>query len=232
VRERVARREALFGTDGWPTTVMSNHDLPRAASRYSRGEQDAQARIAMALLLTLRGTPFLYYGEEIGLRDIRLRRDQILDPAGKPYWPVYQGRDGCRSPMQWDGSLHAGFSGGNPWLPVHPNAAARNVAAQEKDPGSLLHFTRGLIRLRRAHAALRCGGFAFLERQPRDVIAYLRTTEDETILVATNFSARKRRMDLPAGNWRAVFPEPAGEPVRFTGRLELGAHEVRLLLRG
>jgi alpha-glucosidase len=231
VRGQVAKRESLFGTDRWPTTVMSNHDLPRAASRYSRGEQDAQTRIAMALLLTLRGTPFLYYGEEIGMRDIHLRRDQILDPAGLPYWPFYQGRDGCRSPMQWDGSPGAGFSTGRPWLPVHPNAAKRNVAAQEKDPGSMLHFTRSLIRLRRTHAALRSGSFAFLEKQPRDVIAYLRMTQDQTVLVAMNFASGSRRLPLPAGDWQAIFPETAGEPARCNGQLELGAQEIRLLLK-
>jgi alpha-glucosidase len=116
---RIARRERQFTGARWPTTVFSNHDLPRAASRYSRGEGDEQAKLEMALLLTLRGTPFLYYGEEIGMRDIRLHRSQILDPPGKLYWPLYKGRDGCRGPMQWEDSAHAGFSHGIPWLPVN-----------------------------------------------------------------------------------------------------------------
>ncbi len=102
IMEQVTRREAAFNAaDIWPTTVLSNHDLPRAASRYSHGENDEQAKTSMALLLTLRGTPFMYYGEEIGMRDIHLRRSEILDPPGRKYWPIYKGRDGCRSPMQW-----------------------------------------------------------------------------------------------------------------------------------
>ena len=146
--EQIARREQTFNAAGvWPTTVMSNHDLPRAASRYAKGEDDAQARIAMALLLTLRGTPFMYYGEEIGMRDITLRRSEILDPPGRKYWPIYKGRDGCRSPMQWDSGVHAGFSTAKPWLPVHPDYPRRNVAAQQADPDSLFHFTKKLLGL-------------------------------------------------------------------------------------
>ncbi|HTO22309.1 MAG TPA: alpha-glucosidase, partial [Spirochaetia bacterium] len=171
IARRVDARESVFDAAGaWPTTVMSNHDLPRAAGRYCEGEDDAQAKIAMALLLTLRGTPFLYYGEEIGMRDIRLRRREILDPPGRRYWPFYRGRDGCRAPMQWDGSANAGFSpagfspagfsptgSARPWLPVHPDHERRNVESQSTDPGSLLSFTRALIALRRQAPALVSG---------------------------------------------------------------------------
>ena len=95
------------------------------------------AKLAMALCLTLRGTPFLYYGDEIGMRDLKLRRDQIMDPPGKAFWPFYQGRDGCRSPMQWDGTPQAGFTSGKPWLMVHPNFSHRHLAAQRQDLQSL-----------------------------------------------------------------------------------------------
>lgn len=90
----------------------------------------------VTLLLTLKGTPFLYYGEEIRMRDIRLRRSQIVDPPGKLYWPLYRGRDGCRGPMQWDDNPGAGFSTGLPWLPVNPDYRFRNVARQAEDPHS------------------------------------------------------------------------------------------------
>jgi len=190
VRERIALREAAFGAAGlWPTTVMSNHDLPRAASRYARGEDDAQAKLAMALLLTLRGTPFLYYGEEIGMRDISLRRSEILDPPGRRYWPVYKGRDGCRAPMQWDASANAGFSTARPWLPVHPDFPQRNVAAQSAEPDSLLHFTRRLIALRRANPALVRGDLTLLPA-PHGVLAYRRTVQGHSALIALNLSGR------------------------------------------
>jgi alpha-glucosidase len=221
ISRQIARREQVFGAAGiWPTTVLSNHDLPRAASRYSRGEDDSQARLAMTLLLTLRGTPFMYYGEEIGMRDISLRRSQIQDPAGKPYWPIYKGRDGCRAPMQWDGSPYAGFSEGKPWLPVHPDYASRNVAAQEADPDSLLNFTKKLIALRREHPALRRGDYVALEAA-EGVMAYLRRTDEETVLVALNFSDRKVALSLPEGNWQLLAGSGVSNPAELPPRAML-----------
>lgn len=199
IMTKLLARETTFNAAGiWPTTVMSNHDQPRAASRYSRGEDDAMAKIVMTLLLTLRGTPFLYQGEEIGMRDISLQRNEILDPPGRKYWPLYYGRDGCRSPMQWDDSPHAGFSSANPWLKVHPNYPRRNVAAQQADPDSLLNFTKSLIALRRSHPALRRGDFVPVIATRR-LLAYLRRSEEETILVALNFSHRTEKFSPPAG---------------------------------
>ena len=153
------REEACEAAGVWPTSVLSNHDLPRFASRVGGGEEDARARTGMALLLTLRGTPFLYYGEEIGMRDIHLRRSEILDPPGQRYWPLYKGRDGCRAPMQWDASPYAGFSSVRPWLPLHPDYVHRNVLAQQADPGSLYHFTKKLLSLAQAASGAAPGGF-------------------------------------------------------------------------
>lgn len=203
IMNQILEREAVFDAAGvWPTTVMSNHDLSRAVSRYSRGEDDRMAKIIMTLLLTLRGTPFLYQGEEIGMRDIPLRRSDILDPPGRQYWPLYTGRDVCRSPMQWDDSPNAGFSPVKPWLKVHPNYLRRNVAAQQADPDSLLNFTRNLIALRKSHPALRRGDFVPVAAT-RAVLAYLRRSEEETVLVALNFS-----------NWAATFSLPEGTQLR------------------
>ncbi|HTX91348.1 MAG TPA: alpha-glucosidase [Anaerolineales bacterium] len=227
ILEQISRREVTFKAAGiWPTTVMSNHDLPRAAGRYSKGEDDAQARLAMALLLTLRGTPFMYYGEEIGMRDISLKRSEILDPPGKKYWPIYKGRDGCRSPMQWDGGEFAGFSSAKPWLPVHPNAARRNVAAQQADPGSLFHFTKKLLALRKELPALRRGDFQPLE-MGRGVLAYRRKTADQSVLVAMNFTSRPARLELAEGAWEtrlADAPRPDG------AENLLAPYEIRLLV--
>ena len=195
---RLLRRDAACG-DLWPTTVLGNHDQSRPASRYSRGEDDRVARIVMAVLLTARGTPFLYYGEEIGMRDLPLRRAEIMDPPGRKYWPIYRGRDICRGPMQWDDSAQAGFTSGTPWLRVHSDFRERNLAAQQADPGSLYHFTRRLIALRRATPALVRGDLTPFAPAPRGVLAYVRAWEGRRVLVALNFRARPARLRGVAG---------------------------------
>jgi alpha-glucosidase len=228
IKQKIHRREELCNLAGvWPTTMMSNHDLPRAASRYAQGEEDAQAKIAMALLLTLRGTPFLYYGEEIGMRDIHLKHREILDPAGKPYWPIYQGRDGCRSPMQWQAGPYAGFSAVKPWLPVHKDYLQRNLLAQQANPDSLFHFTRKLLKLRKEYPALRYGEFVPLDTG-RSILAYLRNTPEQTVLVAMNFRGRAKEFNPPQGKWDMLFSSD-GDPKDPTARLN--PYEVRLLKR-
>ena len=200
--ERIERRDRLFDTIGvLPTTVLSNHDKPRTASRYSKNENDQQTLIAMTLLLTLRGTPFMYYGEEIGMREISLSRSEIMDPPGKKYWPIFKGRDGCRSPMQWNETPFAGFSTAKPWLKVHPNYNHRNVAAQQPDPDSVLNFTRRLIVLRRAYTALRQGSFKSLFRTDTGVLAYERKLVDSSgqaqrIQIYLNFTGSTRRVSF------------------------------------
>jgi alpha-glucosidase len=228
ILQKVCAREAAFNAASiWPTTVLSNHDLPRAASRYARGENDSQAGLAMALLLTLRGTPFMYYGEEIGMRDVHLRRREIMDPPGKKYWPIYKGRDGCRSPMQWNAGLYAGFSALRPWLPVHPDYSRRNVAAQQADPGSLFNFTKKLLSLRKRCPALLHGEFVPLEAGP-GILSYLRTTPEQTILVALNFKGRLVRFTPPEGKWQTLFSSQA-DPTEAAASLE--PYEVHLLIR-
>jgi alpha-glucosidase len=233
--KQILMREKIFKDERWPTTVMSNHDEPRAASRYSRDEKDTQARFAMTLLLTLRGTPFLYYGEEIGMRDIKLRRDQIMDPPGKRFWPFYKGRDGCRAPMQWDGSEFSGFSKTQPWLPVHPDHIERNVARQSQEPDSMLNFTRTLIQLRKQYAALRAGSFTPLVSNPRHVLAYLREMPGQTILIAMNFSGRKKKINLSLeianSNWKTIYPTSDTTLIENEA-LELGPNMICLLVRG
>jgi alpha-glucosidase len=199
ILSKVNAREIAFQAAGvHPTTVLSNHDLPRAATRYSRGEDDRKARIAIAVLLTLRGTPFLYQGEELGMRDISLKRSDLQDPVGKKYYPFLVGRDGCRSPMQWDDGPNAGFSSGKPWLKVHPNFQRRNVRLQRADPGSTLNFTRTLITLRRQRLSLHQGDFIPLPSS-RHVLLFLRKSGKQSTLVAMNFNRRRRKLSLPAG---------------------------------
>ena len=191
-RERVETFESLLHRSSWPDYTLSNHDNSRARSRYeprgdaARGER--RARLGAMMLLTLRGTPFVYYGEEIGMTDGPVPAEQVVDVAG---------RDPCRTPMQWDGTPEAGFTTGTPWLPVNPEAVTVNVAAQRADPRSLFAFYRSLIAARRASPALRRGTYGSLDA-PAGVFAYLREDGGERRLVALNFRGRKARMAIPA----------------------------------
>ena len=194
----IQRWEHALGRE-WPSYVLNNHDTVRSATRLARGENDARLKVAAALLLTLRGTPFLYYGEEIGMRNIPIHsKEEVLDPVGKTFWPFMKGRDGCRSPMQWDGSLNGGFCGPSavPWLPIHQDYSFRNAAAQRESPNSLLNFYRKLIALRKAAPALTRGEFIPLPQSTRHLLVYLRQTQDQTVLVALNFSGRSQPLAL------------------------------------
>jgi len=236
----IAHWQLSLSAEAWPTWVLNNHDVRRSATRYAFGagrEDDRRLKVAAALLLTLRGTPFLYYGEEIGMRDISLARSQLRDPVGKRYWPLPIGRDGCRAPMQWNGAANAGFAepAARPWLPLHPNAATRNVAAMDADPGSLLNFYRKLIALRKSHPALQRGLY---NPQPFDthfVLAYLRQNATETILVALNFSGRRQRLalgeQLAHAGWELLLSsQRETEPAIAAGLLQLEPYEAMLLL--
>lgn len=225
--------EGALSPDDWPNYVLNNHDLPRTGTRYAIGENDARLKVAAAMLLTLRGTPFLYYGEEIGMRDIRLSRDEILDPVGKRYWPFYKGRDGCRAPMQWDDSPYAGFSNVQPWLPVHPDYTFRNVAAQQGEPDSLLETYRQLIRLRRKLPALQRGVFVPLVYEPAAILAYLRQTSDQTVLVALNFRRAPNRLVLGSAmsgaEWQLVYSSRGCGDHRISNRiLQLDGYEAAI----
>jgi alpha-glucosidase len=206
-REAIQKWDGFAGEQVWPNYVLSNHDQPRSATRYCHAEDDRRARVVMALLMTLRGTPFLYYGEEIGMRDISLARHEIQDPPGKYYWPFFNGRDGCRSPMQWDATPNAGFSTAKPWLKVHPNYPQRNAEDQQADPASLFNFTRRLIALRREHPALRGGKLAFLDT-PNGVLAYTRTDQDQKLTVVLDFNGKNPGFK-PGGE--QIFASPGGE---------------------
>ena len=207
---------------------MSNHDTKRIGTRYTWFEGDHRLKIAAAMLLTLRGTPYLYYGDEIGMRDILVSRKEIQDPIGKRYWPAPVGRDGCRSPMQWDDSQNAGFSPKKPWLKVHPNHKTRNVLAQRANPGSLFYLYQKLIALRKNHPALIDGMFLPLTTDPLSVLAYLRQNSQETILVILNFHSGKikyflgrellhRKWDLLLSTHRSEFSLSNQDYIQLSG---------------
>ena len=174
--------------DLFPCVTFSNHDVPRPVTRWARGRDKAQiAKLGMALLMCLRGTALMYQGEELGLDDVDVTREQIQDPFGDLYFPYFKGRDGCRSPMPWTAdAVHAGFSTATPWLPLGSTHAALSVSAQEADSTSVLAFSRDAIALRKAHPALQTGDIALLET-PNDVLAFTRSTDETSMICVFNF---------------------------------------------
>ena len=189
-RERL--REAETGLGGnMPLLVFDNHDNTRSWNRYGDGVNNmAIAKVLAGLLLTPRDTALVYYGEEIGIENNDpKRKEDVKDPIGRAGWPREKGRDGERTPMQWDGGPGAGFSTAKAtWLPLAPGYQTRNVAVEQKDPNSLLNFYKALIRLRRENPALRSGDVELTDENNNNVLAFLRRGEGKTVLVALNFT--------------------------------------------
>jgi len=210
--------ESLLPEPCWPTYTLGNHDQRRLLSRYAgAGNQQARGRVAAALVLLLRGTPFLYYGEEIGMLDGKVKKDELQDPLGKQYWPLPFGRDPARTPMQWSDAPNAGFSPAKPWLPVQEDFARINVARAEADPGSLLHWYRRLIRIRRDEPALHRGSYRRLA-QGSGVLGWVREHEGDRIAVLLNFESRARQAALPSGAmWRVLAASAHGPGDRIAG---------------
>ncbi|MBW8784500.1 MAG: DUF3459 domain-containing protein [Novosphingobium sp.] len=174
--------EAALPPWGWPNWVIGNHDSPRIAARIG----EAQARVAAMLLLTLRGTPTLYQGDELGIAEVPIPPDAVQDPRELRQPGLGLGRDPARTPMPWRGDeAHAGFSTAPPWLPLNPDWRTRNVAGQERDPGSMLALYRALLALRRERPALAVGAFGLIEASEHKLV-YTRTSGDERLLVALN----------------------------------------------
>jgi alpha-glucosidase len=217
--------EQLLPPGGQPTYVLSSHDAPRYRTRFDDALWgEARARVAVMMLLTLRGTPFLYYGEEIGMRDGVVPPERICDPVGQRFPGL--GRDPERTPMQWTGEPGAGFStAAEPWLPLGSDAPAVNVARQVRDPRSHLSFYRQLIWFRKGAPALTRGTYRPIDA-PADTFVYLREHAGQRLLVALNFASEARRVALPS-NGRSVLSTDArhqpGAPV--TSHLELGPVE-------
>ncbi|HEY7221271.1 MAG TPA: alpha-amylase family glycosyl hydrolase [Candidatus Binatia bacterium] len=187
----VERYEALLPSYAWPNWVLGNHDKPRIATRAGA----ARARVAAMLLLTLRGTPTMYYGDEIGMHDVPIPRERVQDPFEKNVPGLGLGRDPVRTPMQWSGARSAGFTTGEPWLPIADDYQNVNVAVERDDPTSMLTLYRRLIELRRREPALSIGEYAPLPAGS-DLVAYMRKTEGCRLLIVLNLGRQKRRFDL------------------------------------
>jgi alpha-glucosidase len=237
VRENQKTRLALLPTVSWPCNTLGNHDSPRMYTRFGDGKNNpALARQNMVLLLALKGTPFLYNGEEIGMSDYLIQDINLIrDQAGLYYYRLAktvgglseeeavklaaEGRDKNRTPMQWANAANAGFSpaGVAAWLPVNPDyASGVNVAEQEKDPASLLNFYKSVLRMRRENPALVCGEYQPLADELDTCLVFLRTAADQRCLVALNMTDQPQKvvLQLPVTHTRLVFSthaRPAGE---------------------
>lgn len=175
---------------GWPSWALTNHDSPRGLSRWAVPEhRDAFARMAMLLLMSLRGNAFLYYGEELGLTQVDIAYERLQDPEAIANWPLTLSRDGARTPMPWEeDSIHNGFSAADPWLPIGPDHPLLAVDRQEADEHSLLHLTRRLIALRKSEPALRLGSLHDL-RADGQLLSFERRHGNRSIRMAFNFGA-------------------------------------------
>jgi alpha-glucosidase len=212
-RQRVEEVERLWPPGAQPTYVLSSHDAPRHRTRFDHPEHGAaRARVAALMLLTLRGTPFLYYGEELGMRDGEIPPERICDPVGKRFPAL--GRDPERTPMPWDGSTNAGFSREPPWLPLGGEWPAVNVAAQRDDPASMLSFYRRVIWWRKSSPALLEGSLRVLDGVDGTFV-YAREHAAQRLIVALNFA-----------------DAPVVVPIAGRGRLALATSDAATMAGG
>lgn len=192
IAELIKDYVAALPEGGWPNWVLGNHDRPRIAARVG----EAQARVATMLLLTLRGAPTLYYGDELGIGPVEIAPDQVRDPWEKREPGLGVGRDPVRTPMQWDASAFAGFSTHEPWLPLTQDHKTRNVAVMRSDPASILSLTRSLLDHRRKRPALSEGSWRLLDCRG-DLLAYERRAGDDQAIIALNLGAERQDWTLP-----------------------------------
>ncbi|HEU5336166.1 MAG TPA: alpha-amylase family glycosyl hydrolase, partial [Terriglobales bacterium] len=197
-RKQIALVES---TGGWPVYVFSNHDIHRAYDRYGDGRHNDQiAKLLAGFYLTLRGTPIMYYGEEIGMRNNDpTRRDDVKDPIGRRGWPKEKGRDGERTPMQWNDAVNAGFSAAKPWLPVPDSYRTHNVASELKDPNSILNFYKHVLALHHKNPQLREGKDMALNQNDNNVLSYLRSYQGKAVLVVLNMSETAQKPSFNLG---------------------------------
>lgn len=196
------------GSGGWPVYVLSNHDIRRVYDRYGDGQHNDQiAKLMASLYLTLRGTAVMYYGEEIGMETNDPKRpEDVKDSKGKLGWPTDKGRDGERTPMQWNNKANAGFSTVIPWLPVGERYQSYNVDKERKDPNSILNYYHQLLVLRHTNKPLLDGEYMSLNENDPDVLSFARNYKDQSVIVVLNMSnmPRKVSLDLVSHKLRAT----------------------------
>jgi len=189
---------AVDSSGEWPVYVMSNHDIVRAYTRFADGKHDDDiAKVLAGMYLTLRGTAIMYYGEEIGMKNNDpTRKEDVKDPIGQLGWPEQKGRDGERTPMQWNDTPNAGFTQGIPWLPVPMTYETHNVASEQKDPNSILNFYKNLLALRHTNQALLDGDYIALNQDDANVYSYLRRYKGQAVLVVLNMSENPQNVSF------------------------------------
>jgi alpha-glucosidase len=216
-------------SDGWPCWAFSNHDVQRHASRWNL--QPSAQRMFATMIMCLRGSVCIYQGEELGLDEARVEFEDLQDPYGIEFWPEYQGRDGCRTPMVWTtDNRNGGFSEAKPWLPVAPEQLAKSVAAQEADPDAILHHYRKAIKFRHAYPGLESGQHSGLTAQD-NVVSFFRHLNDETIFCAFNVSNSPAEFTLPTGEWLPIGEDLGSAQASKDGRVELAPWQVCLRLK-
>jgi alpha-glucosidase len=219
-----------------PLLLFDNHDNPRLDARYGDGVHDTDIQRAMAtVLFASRGAALFYYGDEIGMKTTPpTRKKDVKDPIGITGWPKEKGRDGERTPMQWDGSVNAGFTKGAPWLPVPQSAAAVNVEAEKEDPNSLLAWYRSLIRLKKTNPAFADGENLMLDTENTKVLSWMRQAHGTArVVVAVNFTAEPQAVSLTANEagmqarqLKTLLKTPGGvDPARLDS-IPLGPYGV------
>ena len=214
--------------DGWACWAFSNHDVVRHTTRWALSP--AAQRQFCTLLMSLRGSVCLYQGEELGLPEADVAFEDLQDPYGIEFWPEFKGRDGCRTPMVWEQSnMSGGFTTGQPWLPIGQDHLPRSVAAQEADPGALLHHYRKAIAFRHAHPALARGAQTPLQTAGT-ILHFIRTEGAERIFCAFNLSDQPATMDMPAGNWAQIGVELGSTGPAPDGKLHLGPWQPALAI--
>jgi alpha-glucosidase len=212
-RTQIANAES---TGGWPVYVISNHDMTRSYNRYGDGKHnDEIAKLMAGMYLTLRGTPIMYYGEELGMENNDpVRKEDVKDPIGIAGWPTEKGRDGERTPMQWNDSPYAGFSPSSPWLPIPASFKTHNVSSELADPASVLQFYRHLLALRHQERALLYGDYVALNPDNPKVLSYLRRYKNEAVLVVLNMSATAQQISFNLSE--DGFASPKATPLLTT----------------
>ncbi len=226
--------DAALPLGGWPNWVLGNHDRPRIAARLG----EAKARVAAMLLLTLRGTPTVYYGDEIGIGLVEIAPAQVCDPRELREPGLGLGRDPVRTPMPWDATPNAGFTTGTPWLPLNDDWRERNVEQQAQAPGSMLALYRSLLALRRSRPALAIGDIVFLDgffdglpNHAPEILAYERRSGEQRLLIALNLRDSPQELALPswAHHARVLLSTVAGAPSETGASIVLHPDEGLIL---
>ena len=214
--------------DGWACWALSNHDVTRHASRW--GLEPAALKLFTTMMMCLRGALCLYQGEELGLTEGKVAFDDLQDPYGREFWPEYQGRDGCRTPMAWDDATNAGFSTGRPWLPPCQAHLDHAVSAQEANPTAILHHYRRAIAFRRAHPVLQRGAHTGVGASG-SVLHFFRRLDGTEIFCAFNLASEPAAIAMPEGKWMQIGIELGSTHPAPDGVLHLGPWQPALALR-